>query len=182
MKKYNDSYYLVRRLKPFLQVSANDKTIYVPEGKELEPKAQKYVDILLTNFGFVIQSTIEVCNYELIYLSSSLGLSGHKIHFLQHKLFGLVPGQKVSKIGKGNETGSNHLDKFSKPYEYAGALLINSIKYYAFELPEAVQPVQNKKFYMLYQKDKYFLYRTIFNKDNSVRYVRTFKPIFKIIN
>lgn len=180
MKKYTDHYYLVRKLKPFLKVNANSKTIYVGEGKVIAEKAQKYVDLLVQNFGFIIQSEIEVLEYEFILISRSIGVRGKKIHFLQHKFFELSPGIKVSKIGIGVATGSNHIDKFSEPYEYSGALIYNDKKYFAFKLPESLKPLPDYEFYMLYTKDKYNVYRKILNKDGSLDYYRVLKPKFKI--
>ena len=182
MKKYEDPYYLVRKLKPFFSVNSNVKTIYIPEGKAISEKAQKYIELLTVNYNFQIQTTIEVPNYHTIFISRSIGIAGIKIHFLQHKFFGLVPGTMVLKIGAGKLTGDNFIESFSKPYEYCGAIFIEQTKYYAFKIPEELKPELKRDFYMLYSKDKYFVYRKIFKntKQMTFDYWRKMKPQFKI--
>lgn len=180
MKKYDDAYYLVRKLKPFFNVKPNIKTIYIPEGKLIVDKPKKYIDLLINNFDYQIQTEIDVPNYTLLFLARSIGIAGVKIHFMQHKFFDLVPGTSISKIGTGKATGNNHVDKFSLPYEYSGAILIENVKYYAFKIPDKLKPDPNRDFYMLYTKDKYNVFRKIFNKNNTEEYTRTFLPKFKI--
>lgn len=181
MKTYSDPYYIIRKLKPYLNVNAPTKTIFIPDGKEVPIQAQKYIDILVTNYGFQKQVVLDCPNYSLVLLSRSVGLRGNKIHFLQHKFFTIVPGTVVEKIGTGAATGSNHIEKFSKPHEYVGALVIDSIKYYAFQLPEEVAPDKNFDFYMLYTKDNYFAYRKVYTKNGGLDYTRTIQPRFKVV-
>ncbi|WP_445458400.1 hypothetical protein [Flavobacterium sp. HNIBRBA15423] len=180
MKKYNNEYYLTQKLRPFYK--AVKKTIYLPEGEEIHEKAQTYIDLLIDKFKYQIQYQIECKNYEVIYLSRSLAIAGKGVSFLNHKFFNLIPGTKVKSIGSGKATGSNHVDKFSKEYEYAGAILINDNKYYAFKLPEEVRPLKDRDFYMLYWKDRYTIYREVYKTDKTYDYTRIFKPTFKIID
>jgi len=180
MKKYEDPYYLVRKLKPYVNVKPSIKTIYIPQGKQLIDKSQKYIDLLVNNFNYQIQTEIDVPNFTIILLARSIGIAGVKIHFLQHKFFELVPGTNVSKIGNGKATAVNYIDKFSMPYEYSGAIYIENIKHYAFKIPDALKPDKSRDFYMLYTKDKYKVYRKIFRKNNTEEYTRIFLPKFKI--
>lgn len=180
MKKYNNEYYLIEKLKPFYR--AKSKTIYLPEGENVHQKAQVYIDLLTEKFGYLIQTEIQCKNYELVYLSRSLAICGNGVSFLNHKLFKIAPGVKVKSIGQGKLSGNNHIDKFSMPYEYVGAIYLDENKYYAFKMPMELSPISGKDFYMLYWKDRYNLYREVYKDNKNYDYTRIFKPKFKIID
>lgn len=83
------------------------KTICVPEGVILWEKPKKYVDLLTENYGFIIQKSIEIPKYELVYMSKSVGLSAIKLDFINCKVFGIYPGTKVETIGEGRNQHDN---------------------------------------------------------------------------
>lgn len=180
MKQYNDPHYLIRKIKPYLKVNANTKIISLPEGIEVHPKGVKYMELLVEKYNFEIQIVIDVPKYDLIYLSRSVGICGNKIDFLNCKCFGISPGTKVNQIGEGKISFENHVDKFSQPYEYAGAIILQQIKYFAFKMPKELMPHSDKEFYFLYSKDKYHLYRTIYTNKNKLDYIKKFTPKYKI--
>lgn len=175
--KYNDRYYLQRKLKPYVRIESHKKIIYMPYGLELQKLQQSYVDELVNAYGFTITFEIPVQSYSFCSVFGSLGIMATKIDFIDKKFFELRPGNKVTQIGVGKVTANNHVDKFSKPYRYAGAIVHKNTTYYAFEVPRELVPDVTQNVYMLYQKDSVLVFRTVLKSYIKKCYLPIFKKV-----
>lgn len=175
MKSYPDRYYIQRKLKPYVRIQSQKKIIYMPDGLKLQELQQSQIDCLVNDYGFTIMIEIPVETYSYCSVFGSLGIMATQIDFIDKKFFELRPGNKVIQIGTGKVTAKNHIDKFSQPYRYAGAIKYENTTYYAFEVPKELLPDKPQTFYMLYQKESVLVFRTVLKTQKR----KCFFPIFK---
>ena len=99
-----------------------------------------------------------------------------EINFLKESFFKIQPGDKISQIGDGRETGSYRTDKFTYPVEYKGSFLSDqygdeSNKYYAFKVPIELSPDDGLNYFLLYESTGLEILR------RTTSYIRFFKPV-----
>lgn len=178
---YNRRYGIQKELKPVLRIDSHKRTIYMPEGLELHKTDQKRVDILINDYGYVIQAVaFEVPPFQKVMIGGSIGIKGESLAFKKERLFGLLPGTELLRIGQGKNTGGNNVDKFSKPGKYMGTLIYEGKKYYAVQLPPEAVPAAELPHYLLYHlKGRFNLQRDVFTPSGRFSYTRIYLPKFK---
>lgn len=172
----SDKYYIHRKLSGVVEIGAHAKTISVPEGVEISEKHQKLIDVLVNEFGYIVQKVIDVKPYEYITVMNSIGIRGLKINFIEATFFGLRPGNKILQIGSGKKTADNAVDKFTEPAKYCGMLYYGTMKLYAFQLPTILAPDADYSYFLLYRKVKGKILRMGVNP----KYDKTFLAKFKM--
>jgi hypothetical protein len=179
--KYQDKYYLHRKLKPFVDIDSSALTIYLPQDMQLTNISKQHIQLLCNLYGYQVQTTIPCDKFEKVIFKRSLCIRSLKMSFEALKFAGITPGTKVVKIGAGGETKKNKFDKFENPYTYVGVIRMDEKKYFAFEIPENEKPQDDMKYYMLYSRadDGIGITKVIFKK-NTQDYIRIYKPIFQI--
>ena len=170
-----NKYYIHRKLKGVVEIAAHSKTILMPEGIDLKEKHQKWIDILTSRFGYVVQKTIPIPTYEFVHFKNTIALKGKKVNFIEAVFFGLRPGNEVLQIGSGKKTAQNSIDKFVEPVKYSGLVCYGPMKLYAFLLPGSMAPDDKTNYYFLYRKIKGRLIRMGTTPDKD----KTFLPKFK---
>lgn len=170
-----DRYYIHRKLSGVVEIAAHSKIISVPEGVEISEKHQKLIDVLVSEFGYIVQKVIDVKPYEYITVMNSIGIRVLKINFIEATFFGLRPGNKILQIGSGKKNAENAVDKFTEPAKYCGMIYFGNMKLYAFHLPIVMSPDAEYSYFLLYRKVKGKILRMGVNP----KYDKTFLPKFK---
>ncbi|MES2487582.1 MAG: hypothetical protein V4581_16750 [Bacteroidota bacterium] len=197
---YSRRYHLQRELKTVLDVHSNKRTIYVPLHKfkagikhtaskvytaddlDLDKTNTLRANTLITDYGYVIQTVLVAAEgFERVLVARSLGLRGRSITFKKERMFGVCTGTALLQVGKGKNTPTNRVDKFSTPGKYAGSIILDGIKYFALLMPPEVTPGNDLPHYMLYEQDGHGqLVRRLYHTNGQFDYSRFYLPEFKL--
>lgn len=113
---------------------------------------------------------------EYIIINNSIGIRGD-VNFTKEPFFSLIPDTYIIQIGDGRENGSFRTDLFVEPFKYVGVFIgkadSGTCKYYAFQVPFNMLPVNSEPYYLLYETTGLEILR------RTKSYNRFFCPVFK---
>lgn len=123
-------------------------------------------------------------NYKLITVNNRMALiTDDVLPIIKEPFFNLKPGDSITQVGDGTNTGTYRTDQFKHPVTYVGAAFLTLPEpelLYLFDTHTEIKSMFSiSKVYLIYGSTGLEVFtEAIYSRKNHKTYMRFYKPVF----